>query len=393
MEPVFGNFRVFQYEIIYGKIGRSGKSAAAYAGKRKFPAVLEMNVVDTRWEKLFKEHIDKDLIEEAGKIIKNGGLVAFPTETVYGLGGDALNPASSRKIYSAKGRPSDNPLIVHIADLRDLNKIVSYIPEAAKVLAKHFWPGPLTMIFLKSKIVPYETTGGLDTVAVRFPSDKTAQALIKASGGFVAAPSANASGRPSPTSGKHVFEDLQGKIDMLLDSGSCEIGLESTIVDMTEEIPVILRPGYVTEEMLEEVLQRVEVDRTILSSLSGAAPRAPGMKYRHYAPKGELVIVSGEDRRVTAYVNDRIQEGISAGKKIGVIATDETINDYGTCLKKSVGKRADEAAVARRLYEILREFDEEGAQAIYSEAFDCGGMGHAIMNRLLKAAGHRVIKV
>lgn len=352
-----------------------------------------MNAVDTRWEKLSKEHIDKDLIEEAGKIIKNGGLVAFPTETVYGLGGDALSPASSRKIYSAKGRPSDNPLIIHIADLRDLNKIVSYIPEAAKALAEHFWPGPLTMIFLKSKIVPYETTGGLDTVAVRFPSDKTAQALIKAAGGFVAAPSANASGRPSPTSGKHVFEDLQGKIDMLLDGGSCEIGLESTIVDMTEEIPVILRPGYVTEKMLEEVLQRVEVDRTILSSLSGTAPKAPGMKYRHYAPKGELVIVSGKDRRVTAYVNDRIREGISAGKKVGVIAADETISGYEACLKKSVGKREDEAAVARRLYEILREFDEEEAQVIYSEAFDCGGMGHAIMNRLLKAAGHRVIKV
>ena len=206
------------------------------------------------------------------------------------------------------------------------------------------------MIFSKSEAVPYETTGGLDTVAVRFPSDKVAQAFIRAAGGFVAAPSANVSGRPSPTSGKHVFEDLQGKIEMLLDSGICEIGLESTIVDMTEDIPVILRPGYVTEEMLEEVLSRIEVDRTILSNLSGA-PKAPGMKYRHYAPKGELVIV------------------------------------------KSVGKRTDEAAVARRLYGILREFDEEGAENIYSEAFDCNGMGHAIMNRLLKAAGHHIINV
>lgn len=349
--------------------------------------------MDTRWEKISKEHIDKDLMKEAGKIIKNGGLVAFPTETVYGLGGDALNPESSRKIYSAKGRPSDNPLIIHIADLQDLNKIVSYIPETARALAEHFWPGPLTMIFSKSEAVPYETTGGLDTVAVRFPSDKAAQALIKEAGGFVAAPSANASGRPSPTSGKHVFEDLQGKIEMLLDGGSCEIGLESTIVDMTEEIPVILRPGYVTEEMLEEVLRRVEVDRTILSNLSGVAPKAPGMKYRHYAPKGELVIVSGESARVTAYVNDKIKEGASAGRKVGVIATDETIGFYEECLKKSVGKRKDEASVARRLYEILREFDEEGAEDIYSEAFDYGGMGHAIMNRLLKAAGHRMIKV
>lgn len=349
--------------------------------------------MDTRWEKISKEHIDEELIREAGEIIKKGGLVAFPTETVYGLGGDALNPESSRKIYSAKGRPSDNPLIVHIADLRDLDRIVSYIPKAAEALTKHFWPGPLTIIFSKSEEVPYETTGGLDTVAVRFPSDKAAQALIKAAGGYVAAPSANASGRPSPTSGKHVFEDLQGKIEMLLDGGSCEIGLESTIVDMTEDIPVILRPGYVTEEMLEEVLCKVEVDRTILSNLSGTAPKAPGMKYRHYAPKGDLFIVSGESSRVTAYVNDRIKEGLSGGRKVGVIATDETIGAYEACLKKSVGKRADEAAVARKLYEILREFDEEGAEDIYSEAFDYDGMGHAIMNRLLKAAGHRIIEV
>lgn len=348
--------------------------------------------MDTRWEKISKEHIDRELVREAGKIIKNGGLVAFPTETVYGLGGDALNPESSRKIYSAKGRPSDNPLIVHIADLQDLDKIVSYVPKAAKALARRFWPGPLTMIFSKSEAVPYETTGGLDTVAVRFPSDKVAQAFIRAAGGFVAAPSANVSGRPSPTSGKHVFEDLQGKIEMLLDSGICEIGLESTIVDMTEDIPVILRPGYVTEEMLEEVLSRIEVDRTILSNLSGA-PKAPGMKYRHYAPKGELVIVSGGIQKVTAYINDRIRERASEGRKVGVIATDETIGSYEACLKKSVGKRTDEAAVARRLYGILREFDEEGAENIYSEAFDCNGMGHAIMNRLLKAAGHHIINV
>lgn len=349
--------------------------------------------MDTRWEKISKEHIDKDLVREAGKIIKNGGLVAFPTETVYGLGGDALNPESSQKIYSAKGRPSDNPLIVHIANLQDLGKIVSYIPKAAEALAKHFWPGPLTMIFSKSEAVPYETTGGLDTVAVRFPSDQVAQALIRAAGGFVAAPSANVSGRPSPTSGKHVFEDLQGKIEMLLDSGSCEIGLESTIVDMTEDIPVILRPGYVTEEMLEEVLSRIEVDRTILSNLSGTAPKAPGMKYRHYAPKGKLVIVSGKSQEVTAYINNRIKERASEGRKVGVIATDETIGFYEACLKKSVGKRTDEAAVARRLYGILREFDEEGAEDIYSEAFDYDGMGHAIMNRLLKAAGHHIISV
>lgn len=349
--------------------------------------------MNTRWEKISEAHMDMELIREAGSIIQKGGLVAFPTETVYGLGGDALNPQSSQKIYAAKGRPSDNPLIIHIARLEDLDKIVSYIPESAKALAKRFWPGPLTMIFKKSDAVPYETTGGLDTVAVRFPSDVIAQEFIKAAGGYVAAPSANTSGRPSPTSGKYVYEDMQGKIEMLLDGGSCRIGLESTIVDLTEEIPVILRPGYITEEMLEEVLSKVDVDRTILSAASGIKPKAPGMKYRHYAPKGDLVIVNGPIDKVITYVNAKITEGQAMGKKVGVIATDETIDAYKDCLKKSAGKRADEASVARKLYEILREFDEEGAQNMYAESFESTGIGQAIMNRLLKAAGHKVVEV
>lgn len=355
--------------------------------------MLEMEAVITKWEKVSADSLDEKLMKEAGEIIKNGGLVAFPTETVYGLGGDALNPESSRKIYEAKGRPSDNPLIVHIADMADLPAIVSYIPDTAKVLAEHFWPGPLTMIFKKSGAVPPETTGGLDTVAVRFPSDVVAQAFIKEAGGYVAAPSANTSGRPSPTSGKRVFEDMQGRIELLLDGGDCQIGLESTIVDLTEEIPVILRPGYITEEMLEKVLQRVDVDRTILSAASGIAPKAPGMKYRHYAPKGELTIVSGQGSAVIAYVNERLARAQEDGKKAGVIATDETIEAYLDCFKKSVGSRVDEPSIARRLYEILREFDEEGVEVIYSEAFESTGMGQAIMNRLLKAAGHKVIEI
>jgi L-threonylcarbamoyladenylate synthase len=349
--------------------------------------------MDTKWQKISAENPDKEILKEAGNIIKQGGLVAFPTETVYGLGGDALNPHSSQKIYAAKGRPSDNPLIVHIARMEDLPQIVAYIPDTAKVLAKHFWPGPLTMIFQKSDKVPYETTGGLDTVAVRFPVNLIAQELIKEAGGYVAAPSANTSGRPSPTAGHHVYEDLQGKIDMLIDGGSCEIGLESTIVDLTEEIPVILRPGYITEEMLQGVLDKVNVDQTILSAASGIAPKAPGMKYRHYAPKGDLAIVKGEITRVITYVNERIKEGQAQGRKIGVIATDETVDAYESCIKKSVGHRNDEAAIARRLYEILREFDEEAVENIYAEAFASSGMGQAIMNRLLKAAGHKVIDV
>ncbi len=349
--------------------------------------------MDTKWIRISPENLDRAVLQEAGSIIKKGGLVAFPTETVYGLGGDALNPQSSKKIYEAKGRPSDNPLIVHIARMEDLPKIVSFVPESAKVLAENFWPGPLTMIFQKSSVVPHETTGGLETVAVRFPSDKVAQEFIKEAGGFIAAPSANISGRPSPTSGRHVYEDLKGKIEMILDGGSCEIGLESTIVDLTEEIPVILRPGYITEEMLEHVLSKVDVDRTILSAASGIAPKAPGMKYRHYAPKGELVIVKGNSDQVVSYVNDKIKKGHALGRKMGVIATDETIEQYGACVRKSVGRRTDEASIARRLYEILREFDEEDVEDIYAEAFDCSGMGQAIMNRLLKAAGHKMIEI
>lgn len=349
--------------------------------------------MDTKWRKISGKHPDTDALREAGRIIKEGGLVAFPTETVYGLGGDALNPDSSKKIYAAKGRPSDNPLIVHIAELADLSRLVAYIPDAGKVLAERFWPGPLTMIFQKSGLVPYETTGGLDTVAVRFPSNPIALAFIREAGGYIAAPSANTSGRPSPTRAKHVYEDLNGKIEMLLDGGDCEIGLESTIVDLTEDIPVILRPGYITEEMLSEVLEQVDVDKTILSAASGIATKAPGMKYRHYAPKGELVIVKGDTGRVISYVNGRLAEDRRQHKKAGVIAAEETIGDYADCVKKSVGKRSDEASIARRLYEILREFDEEAVEDIYAEAFDSTGMGQAIMNRMLKAAGHKVIEV
>lgn len=350
----------------------------------------------TRYEKILRSDITaeaKEIIEVAGTIIKDGGLVAFPTETVYGLGGDALNPASSKKIYAAKGRPSDNPLIVHIAEFSALDKIVSYIPESAKILAEKFWPGPLTMIFQKKDIVPMETTGGLNTVAVRLPSDQIACEFIKAAGGYVAAPSANTSGRPSPTTGAHVLEDMDGKIEMILDGGSSDIGLESTIVDLTEEIPVILRPGFITEEMLAEVLETVDIDKTILSLASGIAPKAPGMKYRHYAPKGDLTIINGDITKVVQYVNEQISRLSESGNKVGVIATDESIADYQNCVKKSVGSRNNEATIARRLYDILREFDEEEVSYIYAESFDDSGMGQAIMNRLLKAAGHKVIDV
>ena len=353
--------------------------------------------METKWihikeEELACEAVKKE-IDRAGRIIKEGGLVAFPTETVYGLGGDALNSDASRKIYAAKGRPSDNPLIVHIADTQSLQEITDRIPESAKVLMEHFWPGPLTMIFPKNDRVPKETTGGLDTVAVRFPCDDVALAFIKAAGGFVAAPSANLSGRPSPTTGAHVYEDLNGKIEMILDSGKAGIGLESTIVDLTGEIPVILRPGYITEEMLTEVLGRVENDPTILNVSEGIRPKAPGMKYKHYAPRGELTIVSGEDEAVTAYINEQIRRRKEEGFCVGVIGTKERIDRYESCVHKNIGSRKDEAAVARNLYEILREFDTEQVDYMYTESFATDGIGQAIMNRLLKAAGHRVVEV
>ena len=338
-----------------------------------------------------EQNINQELIDQAGDIIKSGGLVAFPTETVYGLGGDALSPESSKKIYAAKGRPSDNPLIVHICRMEDLAAIVSEIPEAALKLAKAFWPGPLTMIFNKSELVPYETTGGLDTVAVRFPSHPVARAFIEASGGYVAAPSANISGRPSPTLAKYVTEDMNGRIDMILDGGDVEIGLESTIIDMTAREPMILRPGYITREMLEDILSSVDEDRTIMSDDAKQAPKAPGMKYRHYAPKAELTIVDGEADSVVDYINGELCHLKQEGHKTGVIAANDTIARYKADICKNIGNRDDEKTIARELYRILREFDDEETTVIYSEAFDTSGVGLAVMNRLLKAAGHKII--
>ena len=347
--------------------------------------------METKIIQMNEEQIDKQGLTEAGAIIKAGGLVAFPTETVYGLGGDALNPASSKKIYAAKGRPSDNPLIVHIADMEALAPIVAEIPEQAKRLAEVFWPGPLTMIFPKSDLVPRETTGGLDTVAVRMPVHKVAREFIRAAGGYVAAPSANLSGKPSPTVAKYVAEDMDGRIEMIIDGGDVEIGLESTIVDMTVEEPMILRPGYITKEMLGEVLETVEEDCTLMRADSGQAPKAPGMKYRHYAPKGDLTIVAGEASKVIDYINEQTAQAAAEGKKVGVIGTDATIEQYHAQVCKSAGNREQDSTIAKELYRILREFDDEEVEVIYSESFSTQGLGQAIMNRLLKAAGHKVI--
>lgn len=349
--------------------------------------------METQVRRLSYSQIDETMIEEAGRIIRKGGLVAFPTETVYGLGGDALNPESSKKIYAAKGRPSDNPLIVHIADKKDLYRIVREVPEKAKKLMEAFWPGPLTMIFYKNELVPQATTGGLDTVAVRMPSDRIAAAFIRAAGGFVAAPSANVSGRPSTTTAAHVEEDLSGRIEMILDGGQAVIGLESTIVDMSVEPPVILRPGAVTKEMMEAVIGPLEVDKAIIAPDSGVKPKAPGMKYRHYAPRADLAVVEGSTEAVIAAINQLAEEAEAEGKRVGIIATDETKERYPKGLVLSLGARKHEEEIAQHLFEVLRDFDETDVDCIYSEAFDEASIGPAIMNRLLKAAGHKVIQV
>ena len=340
--------------------------------------------METKIEKIDKNKINEEIIEEAGMILKNGGLVAFPTETVYGLGADALKEEAAMKTYAAKGRPSDNPLIVHIAEYEDLRKIAVNIPAETDALAAHFWPGPLTMIFEKSEVVPYGTTGGLDTVAVRMPTDEVARALIRAAGGFVSAPSANTSGRPSPTLAEHVAEDLGGKIDMILDGGAVEIGLESTILDMTVTPPMILRPGAITAEMFEEVIGKVDVDETLLVAESEKAPKAPGMKYRHYAPKADLSIVEGPMELVIDAINQMSAERMAKGHRVGVIGTQETVGRYKADVVKSIGTRADEATIANHLYAVLREFDDAEVEYIYSESFAAGGIGSAIMNRLLK---------
>ena len=343
-------------------------------------------------KKIDENCIDEKIMAEAGALLKEGSLVAFPTETVYGLGANALDEEAAAKIYAAKGRPSDNPLIVHIAEMESLPLITAEIPEAAIKLAEKFWPGPLTMVLKKSEAVPYGTTGGLDTVAVRMPSHPIALEMIRHGGGYIAAPSANTSGRPSPTLASHVAEDMNGIIPMILDGGAVGIGIESTIVDLTEGVPTILRPGFITKEMLEEVVGEVQIDKG-LEADSKTPPKAPGMKYRHYAPKAELLVVEGSSEAVIEKINALVKENEEKGICTGVIGTEETISRYHAKIVKSMGTRTDELSISSHLYGILREFDESDAMVIYSESFEEGAMGSAIMNRLLKAAGHKIIHV
>ena len=364
-------------------------------GKNKsLTEMKSVGVMETIIEKVDPRQIDEHIMEQAGQLIAEGELVAFPTETVYGLGGDALHPEAAKKIYAAKGRPSDNPLIVHIAEFSDMERVAKTIPEQAKKLADAFWPGPLTMIVWKSDAVPSATTGGMDTVAVRMPNHPVALDLIRKSGCLIAAPSANTSGRPSPTEAQHVAEDLSGRIAMILDGGPVGIGIESTIIDLTEDKPMVLRPGYITPEMLSEVLgEEVVIDPGIIAADDTRKPKAPGMKYRHYAPKADLAIVEGSTEGVIAEIEKRAGEAEEKGLTVGIIATDETKGRYSHGIVKSIGSREQEETIAHHLYEVLRDFDSCNVSAIYSEAFFTPRMGQAIMNRLLKAAGHKIINV
>lgn len=334
---------------------------------------------------------DDGIYKLAGEIIRAKGLVAFPTETVYGLGGDAFDKMAAEAIYSAKGRPSDNPLIVHIADKADMYKVASKVNEKALALADAFWPGPLTIILPKADSVPYSTTGGLDTVAIRMPSHPVALNFIKECGRFIAAPSANTSGRPSPTRAEHVAEDLSGRIDMIIDGGFVNIGLESTIVDLTEDVPMILRPGYITQDMLEAVIGQVKTDPALMSDVG--RPKAPGMRYRHYAPKAPLTIISGREDAVVAEIKNRCRRAHENGQRVGIIATAGTIDLYDAHEVICIGDREDALSIAAHLYDVLRHFDNANVDVIYSESFEETDLGHAIMNRLLKAAGHNIYEL
>lgn len=345
--------------------------------------------------KINRETFQEEELEFAAQCLREGKLVAFPTETVYGLGGNAFDATASARIYAAKGRPSDNPLIVHIADAAALTELAAEVPDAAYRLAEAFWPGPLTVILKKSDKVPKTTTGGLDTVAIRMPSDPVAAALIRRSGIFVAAPSANASGRPSTTKAEHVIEDLDGKIDVIIDGGASAIGLESTIVDLTGDVPLILRPGYINAEQLAEVLGEVRFDEAVLkkSASENVVAKAPGMKYRHYAPKAPLYIVEGKSEEVIRYINSEAVKNAAEGRITGILATEETKKCYTGGMVFCVGERSNAESIAAGLFDTLRSFDETGVSVIYSESFADNPLGTAIMNRLLKAAGYHIIQL
>ena len=331
-------------------------------------------------------------LSKAGELIRRGELVAFPTETVYGLGANALNPTAVGHIFEAKGRPGDNPLIVHICDPAQLKPLISVQPSPmARALMDACWPGPMTLIFPKSDLIPTAVTAGLETVALRYPAHPAAQALIAAARRPIAAPSANRSGRPSPTTARHVMADMAGRIPLILDGGPCEVGLESTVIDVTGQVPRILRPGGITPERIAEICGDVQVDEAVLRPLkAGERPRSPGMKYRHYAPKGQLTLVDGEPAAVVLRISALYDEAAGEGREPLILALQPHLAAYGRRRVLSMGESADD--MAHTLFDALRRADEMGADPIYAEVVGTDGVGLAVMNRLSRAAGFHIIE-
>ncbi len=319
-------------------------------------------------------------IEIAANIIAGGGLVAFPTETVYGLGADAMNPEAVKKIYRAKDRPSDNPTIVHISSNADMKRVTTEITHDMEVLMKKFWPGPMTMVVPKKKELPYVTTGNLETVGIRMPENEVARKLIELSGCVIAAPSANLSGKPSPTTYQHVIDDLQGRVDAVICSRQCRIGIESTVIDLTEEEPVILRPGFFTRENIQWALKKpVIMDPTINKDPRDEDefhPKAPGMKYKHYAPSAEMIIFQGEQDEVLDAMDLEKRERESLGQQVCILSYE-----------------GDEAAAAHDFFAELRQADKEGYDIILAAALPEKGIGFSVMNRMLKSAGFNIRRV
>ena len=335
----------------------------------------------------------KQDIETAGKLLKDGELVAIPTETVYGLAADALNGEAVANIFKAKGRPMDNPLIVHIADLSQVDDLVAFVPPVLEDLAKAFWPGPLTVIMEKSDLIPDEVSAGLDTVAIRMPSHPVARAIIKAAGTPLAAPSANTSGMPSPTTAAHVLHDMDGKISAVVDGGPCEVGVESTVLTLCTRVPRILRPGRVTPEDLFDVLGEVEVDDAVLGQLAeGAVAASPGMKYKHYSPKAEVYIVDGSAEGFAKYVNEKVVERAADEAAVAALVFDGE-ESLVNCVTLPFGAEDDSLGQAEHLFDDLRRADELGVSDIYVRCPSAEGVGLAVMNRLLRAAEFRIINV
>jgi L-threonylcarbamoyladenylate synthase len=344
--------------------------------------------------KVDSQEPEMEKIRIAADFIKKGGLVAFPTETVYGLGANTLNPKAVLALFEAKRRPLDNPPIVHVGNPKDVYNLVKEVSPKVERLMETFWPGPLTLIFQRSEIVPDVTVAGLDTVAIRMPKHNVALALIRESGCSIAAPSANLAGKPSPTLAKHVLDDLNGRIDAVLDAGPTHIGVESTVLDVTIDPPQILRPGGTPYEVLKKVLGKVELNPVAVAeeALPIEKARSPGMKHKHYAPNADVIVVEGELSAVVSKVKELVEFYMRKGNKAGVLATDETVGHYGAGVVKSLGSRTDLAVIAKNLFRLLREFDLEGVDVIVAEGIPAEGLGLAVMNRLRKASGYKIVK-